>query len=228
MLRNLFIGFIREEHRVRKSRHHASTSHEGQKIPASIPSSPLSTSPTLQSAHLESNGSALSRHRSSGDIALGKTQGSGMVISSVNMIPAIAPSPVTPTTRSSPILTPLHLLPISKDNIPSPLGGDDTAPMLRYGRPLAASDAKQLTLSLNNTGTIDYHTMRIRGPGTPDESKQDGAIPQTPLSPGGGLMGRLKQFGKVSGKKGPGDVDPTSKPVVNINPERKSEVRVRI
>ena len=31
-------------------------------------------------------------------------------------------------------------------------------------------------------------------------SKQDGAVPQTPLSPGGGLMGRLKQFGKVSGR----------------------------
>ena len=231
MLRNLFIGFIREEQRTRKSRHHASTSHEGQKIPASIPPSPLSTSPTLQSAHLESaniNGSILSRHRSSADIAVGKTQGSGMVISSANMIPAIAPSPVAPTTRPSPVLTPLHLLPISKDSIPSPLGGDDTAPMLRHGRSLAASDAKQLTLSFNNTGTVDYHNMRIRGPGTPDESKQDGAIPQTPLSPGGGLMGRLKQFGKVSGKKGPGDVDPTSKPIINVNPERKSEVRVRI
>ena len=96
------------------------------------------------------------------------------------------------------------------------------------GQPLAVSDAKQLTLSLNNTGTIDYHTMWIRGPGTPDKSKQDGAIPQTLLSPGGGLMGWLKQLGKVSSKKGPGDVDPTSKPVVNINPEYKSEVHVRI
>ena len=75
---------------------------------------------------------------------------------------------------------------------------------------------------------IDYHTMRIHGPGTPDETKQDGAIPQTPLSPGGGLMGWLKQLGKVSGKKGPGDVNPTSKPVVNINPEHKLEVHVRI
>ena len=75
---------------------------------------------------------------------------------------------------------------------------------------------------------IDYHTMQIHSPGTPDKSKQDGAIPQTLLLPGGGLMGWLKQLGKVSSKKGPGDVDPTSKPVVNINPECKSEVRVRI
>ena len=93
---------------------------------------------------------------------------------------------------------------------------------------VTASDTKQFTSSFDDTGTGDYHTMQIYGPGTPDGLKQDGVAPQTSLSPGGGLMVRLKQFGKLSGKEGPGDVNPTSKPIVDVNPESKSEVRVRI
>lgn len=219
---------------MRRSRHHASTSYEiqnTQKIPvSSSPSSP-SASPISQPTHLETtNGSPLSRHRLSVDLTASqatsfpKTQGSSTVISSANMIPAVAPSPVTPTTRSSPILSPLHPLPISKDNPPT-LGGNDAMPMLRHARSLTANDSTHSSPSFNTTGAGDYHAMRTRVViGTPDESKQDGVVPQ---APGGGLMGRLKQFGKVGGKKVPGDVDPTSpvsKPIVI--PEPRLDVRI--
>ena len=253
VLRNLFIGFIREEQRTRRSRHHANMSHEAQniqKVSAPSPSTPRSTSPTLHATHMETtDGGTLSRHRSSVDIAagqvlpFGKTQGSSTVISSANMIPAIAPSPIssaTPTTRSSPLLTPLiPLHPLSKDKAPKlvtpqlSLGGNDAPPMLKHTRSLTANDGTQSKPVFNTTGAGDYHTMRTRHSnaspvvvGPPDEPKHDGVAPQTPLTPGGGLMGRLKQFGKVSGRKGSSEVDSASKPTVV--PELKSEVLIEI
>lgn len=116
----------------------------------------------------------------------------------------------------------------------SPFGSNDPTPMPKHSRSQTANDATQPTPTLNTIGTGDYFTMRTRQPnagpagvGTPDEFKHDGGVPQTPLTPGGGLMGRLKHFGKASGKKGPGDLDPTSpssKPIAI--PDPKLEVRV--
>lgn len=74
----------------------------------------------------------------------------------------------------------------------------------------------------------DYFSVRSRNPSagappTPDESgtskAEDGL--KTPITPGGGLMGRLKHFGKL-GKKTPGDAGattPQAEAVLDIAPE---------
>src|ERR1700734_2478331 len=114
VLRNLFIGFIREEQRTRRKQ--SNGSHEPQnlqKVPVSL--------------HLETNGSH-SRHRSLSDPATqmqaAKPHSVSTVISSTQMIPAIAPSPTrstAPTARSSPLLAPLiPIYPVSKDAVPLP------------------------------------------------------------------------------------------------------------
>lgn len=170
------------------------------------------------------------------------------MVSSTRMIPAVAPSPVgsaAPTARSSPLLTPLiPLHPITKDSLtmPSipqspPLGSHDVTPMPQHSR-AQTTDGAQLPSSPHHTAKdTDYFTMRVRqavaGASTSDDfsawggpGKHDSAALQTPLTPGGGLMGRLKNFGKVTaGKKGPGDVGSMS-PVVGpiLVPEDKVKV----
>ena len=223
VLRNLFIGFIREEQRSR--RHQNSNTNEPQhlqKVPASL--------------HIETNGN-LTHRGSSLDMAAqmqaAKPYTSTTVISSTSMIPAVAPSPTSPTSptaRSSPLLTPLiPIHPISKDalHLPaipqSPLGSHDTTPMpiTRHTRSQTAESATQLGSPLAGSKD-DYFTVRPRQP----NSQDDTAVPQTPLTPGAGLMGRLKSFGgKVGVRKGSGDAVLPS-PIVGRTsiPEPKTEV----
>jgi len=233
VLRNLFIGFIREEQRTRRKQ--STNSHEApivQKVPANL--------------HLESNGNS-SRHRTSPDSAAqtqaGKLYTDSIVISSSNMIPAIAPSPtssVVPTARSSPLLAaliPIH--PISKDALPlppipqSPLGSNDATPMPRHTR--AQTTDGGMPLSPLTASKDDYFNIRVRpstGVGASEEpaswsgpGKQDPAVPLTPIQPGAGLMGRLKSFGgKVGAKKGSADVPPLSPVERTSFPEIKTEV----
>jgi len=214
VLRNLFIGFIREEQRARRK--HSTSSHEHPKLPANL--------------QPESNGN-MSHHRPSTDSTAPaqtvKLYTASLVISSPKMIPAVAPSPTSstaPATRSSPLLTPrIPIHPISKDTLPlppipqSPLGSNHVTPVPRHTRtqtvdggvpPLAASKD-------------DYFTMRVRpSSGT---AASDDPVPQTP---GAGLMGRLKSFGgKVGARKGSTEIVPPSPSVGRTSiPEAKAEV----
>jgi WD repeat-containing protein 48 len=146
------------------------------------------------------------------------------------MIPAVAPSPTSsaaPTTRSSPLLTPLiPIHPISKDTLPlpsipqSPLGSNDATPMPRHTRAQTTDGGMPLSTPLA-TSKDDYFTMRVR-PSTGTTASEDSA----PQTPGAGLMGRLKSFGgKVGARKGSAEVVPPSPPVGRTSiPEAKAEV----
>ncbi|KAJ7591000.1 hypothetical protein C8J56DRAFT_1003600 [Mycena floridula] len=171
VLRNLFIGFIREEQRLRKIR----DSKEGR--------------PSQE-------------HRRPH-----KRHGSSSVISSKTIIPA-TPSLSSRSTPASPLLpTMIPLYPLSKDNTSLPL------PIITQNIVLGSNDPTPMPLrhragTLDNTGTPvkeDYFMVRNRTPGggtnTPDDFSSFGSPktevgPQTPSTPGGGLMGRLKSFGR--------------------------------
>jgi WD repeat-containing protein 48 len=220
VLRNLFIGFIREEQRTRRKQSTSSHEHPNvQKPPANL--------------QPESNGN-MSRHRPSTDSTApaqaAKLYTASLVISSAKMIPAVAPSPTSsaaPTTRSSPLLTPLiPIHPISKDTLPlpsipqSPLGSNDATPMPRHTRAQTTEGGMPLSTPLA-TSKDDYFTMRVR-PSTGTTASEDSA----PQTPGAGLMGRLKSFGgKVGARKGSAEVVPPSPPVGRTSiPEAKAEV----
>jgi WD repeat-containing protein 48 len=168
------------------------------------------------------------------------------VISSTRMIPAIAPSPTrstAPTARSSPLLAPLiPIHPVSKDAVPlpsiphSPLGSHDATPMPRHARAQTADSGTQSS-SAPATSKDDYFSMRVRqssaGVSIPDDfaglsgsGKPDSTVPPTPLTPGAGLMGRLKSFsGKVSARKGSADVVP---PSPTMGPALLSEAKAEV
>ena len=238
VLRNLFIGFIREEQRIRRKQ--SNTPHE---LPVSqkVPPNP----------RLETNGHS-SHHHSSSDVTrpvqATKPYTDSTVISSAKMVPAIAPSPISstvPAARPSPLITPLiPIYPTSKDtlhlpSIPqSPMGSHDATSMSRHTR--AQTTESGALHSPVVTSRDEYFAMRFRqssaGPSISDDwgvpGKHDPAVPQTPqtpqtpLTPGAGLMGRLKSFGgKVGARRGSADAVPPSPTAGPAIPEPKFEVR---
>jgi len=228
VLRNLFLGFIREEQLARRNRDN-NNSQEG----IVSPSLRREAAPN----HLDSNVDSPQRHSSPSTDSSRRSPRSpttsSTVISSSKMIPAV--SPIMPSSiRSSPLLAPLiPLLSISKDNnIPLPsipqspsLSSNDVTPMPRHLRSGTSESGQQPT---NLPPTIpkdgDYFTVRPRQASIqggvaiiPDDfagfggsGKADPGA-QTPSTPGG-LMGRLKSLGKISGKRPPGDM--TSLPIL--------------
>ncbi|KAI0347571.1 WD40 repeat-like protein [Trametopsis cervina] len=198
VLRNLFIHFIRDQHRAatRRSRETSNTDGHGHRIhrggaPQHVD---ISTSPDL-------------RPRSLSDASRRSLQGvkSATVVSSNDMVPAVAPNVGPSSIRSSPLLTPMIPLAVSgRESTLSPIPqsplSTDATPMPR--RP-----------TTSETGTVrtgDYFSLRTRRPSvststpavppSPDDfsswGTSNGLTPATPTTPGGGLMGRLKAFGK--------------------------------
>ncbi|KAF5393440.1 hypothetical protein D9757_000632 [Collybiopsis confluens] len=167
VLRNLFLGFIREEQRLQRKRERRN-SHDGSQD---------------------------NFHEPSG--AKRPSRSSSTVVSSSKMIPAVPPT-ILGTARSSPLLTPMIPLNVSKENtmplpaIPqSPLvNSTDATPMPRRLRSGTLESSNQTSTGPSG----DYFSVPIRRPSitssTPDE------VAQTPMTPSGGLMGRLKTFGR--------------------------------
>lgn len=197
---------------------------------------PLREPPSPQKAyalsHLERNGTT-SRHHSFADVAsqLQSAYPSGsMVISSTTMSPAVVASPKSSAAhakRSSPLFAPLIPLHIARETLSmplipqSPLSSYDATPMPLHSHAQTVDSSQPPSSPLTTTRDPDYFSVRARQSSTgstiPDDFtvylKQDSTAPPTPLGSGSGLMGRLKNFGKVGGKKGPGDVGSLS-PVV--------------
>ncbi|KAF7309790.1 WD-REPEATS-REGION domain-containing protein [Mycena indigotica] len=186
VLRNLFLGFIREEVRSRKSQR---DSGHSQDTTSSIQRR-ASVSSETSSRHRGSSFSAEPRRRSS----------SSTVVSSSRMVPAVAPVMSSTPLGASPLLTPLIPLPLrGKDHIPlSPIAGTPTA---------ASMDMTPMPQRRPRTGEngkeTDYFNIRPRQtlsattPGTAadDFSGWGGPATQTANTPTT-LMGRLKSFGK--------------------------------
>ena len=184
-MRNLFIGFVLEEQRR--------LSHDGESHPS------LNRSPSRD---------VLDRS-SSGDSPKLLAVNSCTVVSSANMIPAVAPI-VSPTARSSPLLTPL--IPLHYPWTPSVLSSIPQSPMPLDVTPTPISVAIQRThdgpaLPSPNVLKDDYFVARTRlqslqGNPTDDFSGWSGPVRQEPPTPStpSGLMGRLKNFGKLTKK----------------------------
>ncbi|KAE9411423.1 WD40 repeat-like protein [Gymnopus androsaceus JB14] len=177
VLRNLFLGFIREQQRLQRKRDRSNSRDEN---------------------HNRDN-----PHESP------KRSSRSSVVSSSKMIPAVAPT-VSASIRSSPLLTPLIPLNVPKETalplpaIPqSPVISDDVdaTPLPRRFRS-GTLDSQQASAAKDG----DYFSVPTRRPSvtasTPDEfsgwpgpGKSEAGL-QTPMTPSGGLMGRLKNFGK--------------------------------
>ncbi|KAJ7890547.1 hypothetical protein B0H14DRAFT_2689773 [Mycena olivaceomarginata] len=220
VLRNLFLGFIREEQRTRRPRpdsgrsqdssaaHHGSSHHHHQ-----------------HRASLSSDTSASSRHRRPSLTAepprpsRRSSSSNSTVVSSPKMLPAVLPAVASTAPQStSPLLTPL----IPLHGRPSSAAGTGAAGLLALppipGSPaIGANDATPVPMSMQpqrrtRTGTLengggkdkdkdapDYFGSRARHVGPDDFSGWSGpgsASNQTPSTPTG-LMGRLKSFGKL-------------------------------
>lgn len=203
VLKNLFIGFILEEQR----RH----SQDGRSQPG------ISRAPSRD----DLNSNTPSRSPSSPDRLAGN---SCTVVSSSSMIPAVAPI-VSPTARSSPLLTPLIPLHYPWRDTPLSLSSIPQSPMPLDITPTPISVANQRThdgpassLPTPNVLKDDYFVARTRLQSmqsipSDDFSGWSGPIkpePPTPSTPSG-IMGRLKNFGKLT-KKPANDVVNISTP----------------
>ena len=235
VLRNLFIHFVRDQHRTNTKRSRDSTSTDGTghsprshrtNVPSHIDLA--STSPERTHVRSPSDGSL----KRSPPPPPPMSKSASIIISSTDMIPAVAPAITPPAVRSSPLLTPM--IPLASSGIRDPTltpipqspPSTDATPVPR--RPNTADSSHNH--NHNGNRTSDYFSLRTRRPsvsastptaaapsspddfsgwGTPKASSGggDSARPQTPTTPGGGLMGRLKAFGKGSRRhasEGPG------------------------
>lgn len=222
LLRNLFLGFIREEQRTRRSQE-GNSSPDGLLTPSlgrinlpvqpdlriDIPQSPTSPTPGRKA----------------------KVVPSSSIILSPKIVPALPPTAALPI-RSSPLLTPMIPIHAKETNLsalsPIPqspfVDSNDVTPMPQRLR----SSTMDSTLSHGNSTPSaavgkdeGYFSIRTRQPSlpgavpqTPDDPAWNGpgkAEPPTPVTPGG-LMGRLKYFGKISSKRPTSD--PSSSPVI--------------
>jgi WD repeat-containing protein 48 len=223
VLRNIFLGFIREEQRSRRKRE-----------PNSVPSPTGPRKDTLLS-HVDLNGKQpKKRSSSSSDISKRSTRlHNTMVISSPKMIPAVSPT-VSPPSGPSPLLTTmLTLHPFRKDNMTtlSPVIQSPNVPPTKSDntstpRPrLQVTDIGQPSVNLIAPTTSkdgDYFSMQPRqattqggAPAASDDvssSKNDTNVTPNAPTPGGGLMGRLKNLGKISSSKKPAESGPSSLP----------------
>ncbi|KAJ7504339.1 hypothetical protein B0H11DRAFT_1981747 [Mycena galericulata] len=199
VLRNLFLGFIREEQRTRRTRRDSTRSQD-----------------TTSSAHHRASVSSdTSGHRRpSFNIEQRRRSSSATVVSAPKMVPAVPPAASAGAPQgASPLLTPLiplhvrgreaaHLTMPSIPQSPGLLANDAT-PM-----PQPQRRARTGTLETGAGGkdreSVDYFSIRTRqvsmqggALGTPDDfSGWGGPGAQTPSTPTG-LMGRLKSFGKL-------------------------------
>lgn len=200
VLRNLFIGFIKEELRI----------HQDGSLPPSL--SRTSSQDVLDHKGRLGSPSSSESHRHQSR----RPSGSTTVVWSPTMIPAVSPT-VSTTTRSSPLLTPLiplHLQPRESLTILPSIPQSPAAASDATVTPVFHQRARSGTLDGGVTPGLatptvkdDYFSGRTRQPsaqsvipGSPDDfsgwtgPKQ--IEPQTPSTPSG-LIGRLKNFGKA-------------------------------
>ncbi|KAJ3840110.1 hypothetical protein EV361DRAFT_944237 [Lentinula raphanica] len=181
VLKNLFLGFIREEQRLQRKRERSSSRDRNH------------------------------AHDALHDPPKRSSRTNASVISSPRMLQAVAPA-ISGSARSSPLLTPMIPLNIPKENalplsaIPQlpTIHSNDATPMPRRQRSGTMESLLQSATGTPKDG--DYFSVPTRRPSitasTPDDFtawngsyKTESGL-QTPMTPSGGLMGRLKNFGK--------------------------------
>jgi WD repeat-containing protein 48 len=171
---------------------------------------------------------------------------SSTVVCSPKMIPAITPISTTAPPRTSPLLTPmipLHpppemLTPIAG----TPVSPPETAQGLHKRTRSATYDSHVTRTPSVGHAKEDYFSIRTRQPSMSDETPTPGPVsaggvhggagaksepPSTPNTPGG-IMGRLKVFGKMgrrpaseSASPNLGDITPT---IAAVSPMEVSDL----
>ena len=225
LLRNLFLGFVREQQRTLSPRRSKDSG------------SPQEHAPThrgvhrgVAPTHIDVNGSTGHR-RSSSDTSRGHSP-STVVISSPFLVPAVPPL-VTGTKVASPLLAPLiPLHGVSKDSaLPALLqhphvypGSSDTTPMPSKSQHTPAPGTPR--------EGPDYFSQRLRSGSTSATTPGDDlkTSPQDPISggSGSGLMGRLRNFGKSSSRRTPSDIPGSNtSTVIGSESTKESSVEVR-
>ncbi|KAJ7252791.1 hypothetical protein B0H12DRAFT_1233874 [Mycena haematopus] len=219
VLRNLFLGFIREEQRTRRSQR--DSAHSQDTTSSAHHGSPSHHHPHHRSS-ISSDTSASSRHRrpsltTEPTSRPSRRASSSTVVCAPKMLPAVPPAVASTAPQgTSPLLTPL----IPLYGRPSSSSGPGLLPMPSIpGSPaIGLNDATPMPTSIQpqrrtRTGTLetgvgkdkeDYFGSRARHPsiqgGTPDDFSGWGGpgagAHNTPSTPTG-LMGRLKSFGKL-------------------------------
>jgi WD repeat-containing protein 48 len=224
VLRNLFLGFIREEQRTRRS-HDERSSPDGLLTP-NLGRINAPVQPDLRIDIPQSPTSPVAARKP-------KTTAGNSVVFSPKMIPALPPT-ATPATRSSPLMTPMIPIYAKEANILLPsipqspfVESNDATPMPQRVRSSTIDSILSHSNPTPSTATgkdNDYFSIRTRQPSLPEAVP--GAVPPTPddfsawNGPGktelptpstpGGLMGRFKYFGKISTKKTVSDATSSS------------------
>lgn len=213
VLRNLFLGFIREEQRI----HHKRDAHGSESAHSAPHREQLELNGNASSSTLPSSSESPTRSP--------RTSASNAVVTSPTCLPAVLPS-LPSLTRPTPLLTPLIPLTALKStpsNIPQ--SPHDATPVPRPPIRTQGLDAAGSLPSASRE--VDYFSSLARRPSTASTALSDGGdfsawsgpssalatpTPNTPSGGGGGFMGRLKSFGKGTVRKSVNDTV-TSSPI---------------
>ncbi|KAG1750625.1 uncharacterized protein EDB91DRAFT_1108492 [Suillus paluster] len=215
VLRNLFLGFIREEQRIRRKRDtHGSEGHSAlHRTAAPLP--------------LELNGNhstSTLRRSSESSTRPSRVPVSTAVVTSATSLPAVLPS-LPSLTRPSPLLTPMIPLialksPPPLSTIPQSPQNDDTP----VPRPIRTHGLDPVSSPPSASRDVDYFSPHARRGSTASTALSDGGdfsawsgpssglatpTPSTP-SGGSGFIGRLKSLGKGTVRKATSDTVPGS------------------
>jgi WD repeat-containing protein 48 len=204
LLRNLFLGFVREQQRIifpRRSKDSGSPQeytppHRG--VHRGVP-------PT----HIDIN-SSMRRRRSSSDTSRKSHSSSTMVVSSPSMIPAVPPL-IAGAKGASPLLAPM--IPLHGVLTDSTLSTIPQSPQIHSG----SNVTTPMPSKLQNTpapGTpregSDYFNHRFRSGSvsatTPGDDSKTPSQDTISGGSGSGLIGRLRNLGKSSSRRAPSDI----------------------
>jgi WD repeat-containing protein 48 len=204
LLRNLFLGFVREQQKILSPRRSRDSG------------GPQEQSPPHRGMHrgvapirIDINGS-MERRRSSSDTPRRTHSRSTMVVSSPSMIPAVPP-PVTGAKGASPLLTPMiPLFGVLKDPL---LPTIPQSPQVQFGSndmtPVPSKPQHTPAPGTPRDGS-DYFSHRFRSSSisvtTPGDEAKTPSQDTISGSTGSGLMGRLRNLGKGSSRRPPSDI----------------------
>jgi len=200
LLRNLFLGFVREQQRILSPRRSKDSGGPQEHSPPH-----RGVHRGVAPAHIDIGGSAR-RRRSSSDTSKKSHSPSAIVVASPSMVPAVPPL-TTGTKGTSPLLAPMiPLHGVSKDStlptISQHPGSSDVTPVPSKSQHTPAPGTPR-------EGS-DYFSHRLRSGSTSVTTPGDDlkTPPQDPVSggSGSGLMGRLRNFGKTSSRRAHSDI----------------------
>lgn len=217
VLRNLFLGFIREEQRVRKRREDPQVADSSSAL---HPNLHRDTAPS----HIDLDGNFPGRASSDNSVRSSSRASIGTaVITSPCAAPAIIPLLPTATKPSNPLPSMIPLptpntnqaphstaLPLLNDRTPMPIRthGLDI-PLPQTGRDVDYFSPRSQRPSTSGVTGTEGEFPSWGGPSSPTTAGPESPMSATPTS-AGGLMGRLKNFGKASSRRPTIDAPPGS------------------